>query len=61
MIGFGCKEEKEGLTVGPFSLSGEVTEEQLLQQDQYMMRTWIELGMILQGWLDKQGQLLLCL
>lgn len=56
MIGFGCREERGGLEVGPYSHSSEVSEEQLLQQDRYMMRTWIELGLILQGWKDQHGQ-----
>jgi len=55
MIGFGCREEKGGLEVGPYSSSSEVSEEQLLQQDRYMMRTWIELALILQGWKDQHG------
>jgi len=53
MIGFGCREEKGGLEVGPYSLGSEVSEEQLLQQDRYMMRTWIELALTLQGWRDE--------
>ena len=56
MIGFGCREEKGGLEVGPYKFSSEVSEEQLLQQDRYMMRTWIELALILQGWKDQHGK-----
>lgn len=56
MIGFGCREEKGGLEVGPYKFSSEVSEEQLLQQDRYLMRTWIELALILQGWKDQHGK-----
>lgn len=60
-IGFGCREGPEGLTVGPLSLGKEVTEDGLLQQDRYMMRTWVELAMILQGWRDEYGTSLVSL
>jgi hypothetical protein len=58
MIGFGCRDEKGILEVGPYGLSSKVSEEQLLQQDRYMMRVWVELGLILQGWRDQLSTLL---
>jgi hypothetical protein len=49
MIGFGCRDGPEGLEVGPFGIDSKITEEQLAQQDRYMMRTWVELLLTLRG------------
>lgn len=57
MIGFGCKQEDDVLRVGPLSQWGEdITEEQMLQQDRYMMRTWVELNLFLHGWLKHSSE-----
>jgi hypothetical protein len=58
MIGFGCKEGAEGREVGPLSATKDTTEEQIEQQDRYMMRTWVELCMTLRWFENTESELL---
>lgn len=55
MLGFGCRQEESELRVGPLSMSEGITEEEVQQQDRYMMRTWVELNLFLHGYI-KNGR-----
>lgn len=58
MIGFGCRQEASALQVGPLAPGEGVTDAQVLQQDRYMMRAWVELNMFLVGYVKLNGELL---
>lgn len=57
MIGFGCRQEAAALRVGPLAPGVGITEAQVLQQDRYMMRAWVELNMFLVGYIKFNGEL----
>lgn len=56
MIGFGCRQEAAALRVGPLAPGVGITEAQVLQQDRYMMRAWVELNMFLVGYIKLNGE-----
>ncbi|EIW70776.1 hypothetical protein TREMEDRAFT_68214 [Tremella mesenterica DSM 1558] len=49
-IGFACREELEGIRVGPFQKNDKVSEEDVRQMDRYMLRTWVEISLYLQAY-----------
>lgn len=44
-IGFSCRQEEDVLRVGPIGRKEGVTQEQVEQMDQYMLRAWIEISL----------------
>ena len=56
MIGFGCRQEASALQVGPLTPGEGISEAQVLQQDRYMMRAWVELNIFLVGYIKFNGE-----
>jgi ubiquitin carboxyl-terminal hydrolase 25/28 len=46
-IGFGCKQDVDVLRVGPLTPHESLSLEQVKHMDRYMMRTWVEVSLVL--------------
>ncbi|KAK4683835.1 hypothetical protein P7C73_g6382, partial [Tremellales sp. Uapishka_1] len=57
-IGFACLQESEieGLRVGPFKKSDKVSVAEVMQMDRYMLRTWVEVSMVLARFQRNNGE-----